>query len=77
LRYDLTQRWSLTGFGVVGRVADSAGDLGSADNHATMGAGFRYLIAREYSLRVGLDLGYSDDGDFRIYVTMGSGWVRP
>ncbi len=77
LRYDLTERWSLIGFGALGRVADSAGGLGSAENHAAMGAGFRYLIARDYGLRVGFDLGYSDDGDFSVYVTMGTGWVRP
>jgi hypothetical protein len=77
IRYDLTQRWSLIGFGAVGRVAESLGELGSADNHAAIGAGFRYLIAREYGMRMGLDLGYSDDGDFTVYVTMGTGWVRP
>ena len=77
LRYDLTNRWSLVGFGSVGRVADSFGDLGSADNHFAAGGGFRYLIARQYGMRMGLDLGYSDDGDWSIYVTLGTGWIRP
>jgi hypothetical protein len=77
LRYDVTTRWSLIGFAGVGRVGDSFGDLGSTDNHTAVGAGFRYLIARQYGMRMGLDTGYSDDGDWTVYVTMGTGWVRP
>jgi hypothetical protein len=77
LRYDVTSRWSLMGFGGVGRVAENFGDLGSADNHFAVGTGFRYLIARQYGMRMGLDVGYGDEGDWTIYVTMGTGWVRP
>jgi hypothetical protein len=77
LRYDLTNRWTLIAFGGVGRVAETFGDLGSADTHAAVGGGFRYLIARQYGMRMGVDLGYGDDGDWSIYVTMGTGWVRP
>ena len=77
LRYDLTNRWSLMGFGSLGRVADSFGDLGSADNHTAVGAGFRYLVARQYGMRMGLDLGYADEGDWTVYVTVGTGWVKP
>ena len=77
LRYDVTNRWSLMGFGGVGRVAESFGDLGSADNHSAVGTGFRYLIARQYGMRMGLDVGYGDEGDWTVYVTMGTGWIRP
>lgn len=77
LRYDVTDRWSLIGFAGLGRVAESFGDLGAADNHAAIGTGFRYLVARQYGLRMGLDVGYGDEGDWTVYVTMGTGWVRP
>jgi hypothetical protein len=77
LRYDVTTRWSLIGFGSVGRVADDFGDLGSADTHGAVGTGFRYLVARQYGMRMGLDVGYSDDDDWTVYVTLGTGWVRP
>ena len=77
LRYDITNRWTLIGFGGVGRVADTFGDLGSADNHGALGTGFRYLVARQYGMRMGLDVGYGDDGDWSVYVTIGTGWVRP
>jgi outer membrane protein assembly factor BamA len=77
LRYDVSTRWSLIGFGSVGRVADDFGDIWSADTHTAVGTGFRYLIARQYGLRVGLDVGYSDEDDWTVYVTIGTGWVRP
>lgn len=76
LRYDLTQRWTLLAFGGAGRVADTIGDLFDADDHFSGGAGIRYLIAREYGLRMGVDVAYGDD-DLTVYVTVGTGWVRP
>ena len=77
LRYDLTRRWTLVGFGSAGRVADSFGDLASAEDHFAVGGGFRYLVARQYGMRMGVDVGYSDDGDASVYVTLGTGWIRP
>jgi hypothetical protein len=77
LRYDVTSRWSLIGFASIGRVAESFGDLGAADNHTAVGGGFRYLVARQYGMRMGFDAGYGDDGDWSVYVTLGTGWVRP
>lgn len=76
LRYDITQRWTLVGFGGVGRVADSIGDLFNAEDHFAAGAGVRYLIAREYGLRMGVDVAYGDE-DWTVYITVGTGWVRP
>jgi hypothetical protein len=76
LRWDITRRWTLVGFGGVGRVGDSPDDLLDTDNHAAGGAGFRYLVAREYGLRMGLDVARSEE-DWTVYVTVGTGWVRP
>jgi hypothetical protein len=75
LRWDLTRRWSLIGFGGVGRVGDSLDDLLDADNQPAAGAGFRYLIAEEYGLRMGVDVAYGDD-DWAIYIGAGTGWLR-
>ena len=77
LRYDITQRWSLVGFAGIGRVADDFGDLASAETNTAIGGGFRYLIARQYGMRMGVDVGYDDEGDYSLYITMGTGWVRP
>ncbi len=38
------------------------------------GAGFRYLLARAFGLRGGLDFAYGTDG-FAFYVTVGSAWT--
>ncbi len=76
LRYDFTKRWTAVCFGGVGRVADSVGDLLDADNHFAVGTGIRYLIAREYGLRMGVDVAHAD-ADWSIYITVGTGWVRP
>lgn len=76
LRWDITRRWTLVGFGGVGRVADSVDSLLDADNHASVGAGIRYLLAEQYGLRMGLDVAHGDD-DWTVYVTVGTGWIRP
>ena len=76
LRWDLSRRWSLVGFGGVGRVADSLDELLDADDHPAGGAGFRYLIAEQYGLRLGVDVAYGDD-DWAIYIGVGTGWLRP
>lgn len=76
LRWDVTRRWTLVGFGGDCRSADNFGDLFDADDHFAVGTGFRYLIARTYGLRMGLDVAYGDD-DVALYVTVGTGWVRP
>jgi hypothetical protein len=76
LRYDFARRWSVVGFGGVGLVSDGFDDLGSGKLVPAGGMGFRYLIAREYGLRVGLDVAVSTE-DAAVYVTVGTGWFRP
>ena len=73
LRWDFTERWSLVGFGGGGRAVDSFSDLSGAKVHYAGGTGFRYLIARGFRLRTGLDIAASQD-DVAIYITMGNGW---
>lgn len=76
LRWDVAERWTLVGFGGVGVVSDDFGDLFDAHEHYAAGVGFRYLIARKFGLRMGLDFAYGDD-EVAMYVTVGTGWVRP
>ena len=42
----------------------------------TGGTGFRYEIARDYGLHLGLDVAFGPDGT-AIYVQIGSAWSRP
>ena len=74
LRYDLTKRWSLIGFGALGRVADSAGDLGSAENHAAMG---NSLQSHAGMVCVSGSISVQRRRRLRRASRWGPGWVRP
>jgi outer membrane protein assembly factor BamA len=79
LRWDFVERWSAVAFGGVGRVAGSLADLGDAgdsDDVWSAGTGFRYLLARQFGMRVGIDLARGPD-DTAVYLTIGTGWFRP
>ncbi len=76
LRWDFTQRWSLVGFAGAGWTgSDDFSDLGSSDTHPAGGFGFRYLMARLFNLRTGVDIGFSEE-DTAIYFTTGTAWGR-
>jgi hypothetical protein len=75
LRYDLTPRWTLVGFVGTGATGDNIGDLWNARLKWSGGAGFRYLVARAYELRMGLDVAHGPE-DWAVYVTLGTGWLR-
>jgi hypothetical protein len=75
LRWDLNRRWTMVGFGGMGSVADDVGGLAAADNHWAGGTGFRYLFAKEYDLRLGVDVARGPE-EWVLYVTIGTGWLR-
>ena len=72
-RWDVTPRWSLVGFVGSGWTADSIGELGGESGIVAGGGGFRYLLARRYGLRVGLDVARGPD-DTVVYMAVGSNW---
>ena len=71
--YDLRPRWTVLGFVGAGRTADSVSDLGSATTRTAYGLGFRYLMAKELGMRVGLDVAKGPEGTY-AYIVMGSPW---
>ena len=73
VRYDLTERWSLVGFGGVGSAWGRGRSFGDAHKPGSVGAGFRYLIARRLGLYAGLDIAHSSADD-AFYIQVGSGW---
>lgn len=75
LRWDVTQRWTLLTFGGAGWVADEFSQLDGSDAHWAGGAGFRYLLARRFDLRMGADIARGEE-DWAFYVTVGTGWLR-
>lgn len=73
LRWNLTPRWALLGFGGAGKAWGRTLDFGDASTHTAEGVGLRYLIARALGLYVGLDWAWSE-GDHAYYIQVGSAW---
>ncbi|WP_212590896.1 BamA/TamA family outer membrane protein [Bordetella genomosp. 5] len=73
LRYNLTPRWSLLGFSGVGKAYGNWKSASEASNVVSVGAGFRYLIARKLGLSVGVDVAHSKDQN-AFYIQVGSAW---
>jgi hypothetical protein len=75
LRWDLSPRWTVVGFGGVGWVADEYSAIDYSNDRWAGGTGFRYLVARQYDLRMGADVARGPE-DWAFYVTIGTGWLR-
>ncbi|MGV2986060.1 glyceraldehyde-3-phosphate dehydrogenase [Vibrio sp. E150_011] len=70
--YKITNRWSTSLFGGVGSATDATDELFKDDRHYSYGTGVRYLIARRYGLRVGIDIAKSEE-DRAVYFQVGTG----
>jgi hypothetical protein len=73
LRYYVTPRWSVLGFGGVGRAYGELHDFSDAPTAFGFGTGFRYLIARKLGLAMGIDVAHGP-GQNAFYVQVGSAW---
>lgn len=72
VRWNFTPRWSVVGFGGVGRTSST--DI--ANNETTVyskGAGLRYLIARRFAAHVGFDIAQGPE-DTAFYLQFGHAW---
>lgn len=74
-RFDLNLRWSLVGFVGAGKAFSDSEYMGDDQWHAAGGAGFRYLVARLFKLRMGLDLAVGPD-QLAYYIVFGHYWNR-
>lgn len=73
-RYDFTLRWSGVLIGGVAKAFErSKTDFSDAEWVYNYGFGFRYLIARAFNLRMGVDVAWSNE-DFGYYIVFGSAW---
>ncbi|VVE08221.1 glyceraldehyde-3-phosphate dehydrogenase [Pandoraea fibrosis] len=73
IRYNITPRWSILGFGGVGRAYGGMNSFADAPTAFGFGAGFRYLIARKLGLAMGIDIAHGP-GQNAFYVQVGSAW---
>lgn len=74
-RWDFTRRWSSVFFGGVGKAFDSFSDFGNNQWVYSYGVGGRYLLARKFKLRMGIDVARGPE-QFAYYIVFGSSWLR-
>jgi len=75
IRQDIKYRWSVVGFGGAGKAFDYWDQFTDANWVFSIGSGFRYLLARKFKLRVGVDLAYGAGG-WSYYIVFGSNWLK-
>lgn len=74
-RWDIKPRWSLVFFAGGGKGFDNFKDFKDVEWAWNYGTGFRYLMAKKLSLRMGVDLAMGPEG-FTYYLVFGSSWMR-
>ena len=74
-RFDVTPRWSVVGFAGSGRTFADSEYLNDDTWHWSGGAGFRYLLARVFKLRIGVDIAAGPD-QLAYYIVFGHYWSR-
>ncbi|WP_137402886.1 BamA/TamA family outer membrane protein [Echinicola rosea] len=72
-RYDFSMRWSGTLIAGLAKAPTADVNFSASDLIYTYGAGFRYLLARKFGLRTGVDVAWSND-DFGWYIVFGHAW---
>ena len=74
-RYDFNRRWSMVAFVGAGKAIMRDESFSNADVIINYGTGFRYLIARAFGIRAGVDVAWSPD-NFGWYIVFGHNWNR-
>lgn len=72
LRWNFTNRWSIVGFGGVGRTKGVKAD-NPVDTVYSKGMGMRYFIARRFGAHVGFDIAKGPE-DTAFYLQFGHAW---
>jgi len=74
-RFDITRRWSVLGFVGTGKTFSNQRFMEDKNWHWAGGAGFRYLLARLFRMRMGVDIAAGPD-QFAYYIVLGHYWNR-
>ncbi len=70
-----SSRWDLVGFGGIGTAFRSIEKMEAGDLAWSAGGGFRYMLARLFGLKMGIDVARGPE-DWAFYVVFGSAWLR-
>jgi hypothetical protein len=76
LRWQFWKRFSLVGFTGVGVAWNDFERLDDVQSVFSGGGGFRYELARDYGIHMGLDIAFSRDTT-ALYIQVGGAWMRP
>ena len=71
----LSKRWSLVAYGGVGHAFKSLEEMSIGSSAWNVGTGFRYLIARTFGLKMGLDIARGPE-QYAVYVVFGNSWLK-
>ena len=74
-RWNVTPRWSAMLFGGTGKAFDEWDEFDEKDWVWSFGTGFRYLLARKFKLRMGIDVAHGPD-TWAYYIVFGSSWLK-
>ena len=74
-RIDLNSRWSVLGFVGLGKAIEFDQSFSDGNNVYSVGSGFRYLLARAFKVRAGIDVAVGPDS-FGYYIVFGHNWNR-
>jgi len=69
------RRWSILGFTGMGTAYSSISDFDKGKSVRNMGTGFRYLLARKFGAKMGMDFAFTQE-DFAFYFVFGTAWLR-
>ncbi len=74
-RIDFNLRWSVVGFGGLAKAIAKNESFSDAQTIYNIGTGFRYLIARAFKIRAGIDIAKGTDS-WGYYIVFGHNWNR-
>jgi hypothetical protein len=75
ISYNVFRRWCLIGFAGMGNAYSEISEIENGKTVQTVGTGFRYMLARKFGAKMGMDFAISQD-DFAFYFVFGSSWLR-
>lgn len=75
LRWDVYRRWSLMGYGGLASAFDDWDQAFAKPVVYSYGTGFRYLLAKKFKLRMGIDVAKGPE-QWAYYIVFGSNWMR-
>lgn len=74
-QFNITSRWSIVAFAGIGAAFGEEEGVNTTLTAWNAGSGFRYLIARQLGLRMGLDVARGPE-DWAIYIVFGYSWQK-